>query len=389
MTTSPFQPGFGSFPPALVGRDEILRRVGERLDEGSPEQYLVRGHRGMGKTVLLSAMEDTATDRGWVVLSEIATPGVVDHLVGTTIVRALAKVQGTPIDRIVTGASIASLGGITTSATRRNQEVPSLYSRLSDLFDAIAERNPHSGILLTLDEVEKNSLTDTSTIGAAVQQLRRDNRPIAFAAAGLPHQLDQLLDFPHTTFLRRAIRIDVAPLGWDSARIALLEPIATNGRHIDPADLDRATAATYGYPYLTQLIGDVAWRATPDAEAISAADVDAAIARATELMGSMVHEPALITLTTQQRDYLAAMADTDGPAATSTVAEHLGITIQAASNVRAVLEDQGLIFQPRRGQVDFATPYFREYLVRHGAHPSRAPVAFTGTFGPTSADSTD
>lgn len=40
MSTSPFAPGFGSFPPALAGRQVLLDRVASRMVPGDRENYL-------------------------------------------------------------------------------------------------------------------------------------------------------------------------------------------------------------------------------------------------------------------------------------------------------------------------------------------------------------
>jgi len=91
---NPYTPNAGSRPPELTGRDaelQAFRILIGRLKRGHTEQSLiVRGLRGMGKTVLLNAFEDIAkrcrlprllprahsrvgTDRS----SRPATPGVL------------------------------------------------------------------------------------------------------------------------------------------------------------------------------------------------------------------------------------------------------------------------------------------------------------------------
>lgn len=54
---NPFRPGFGRFPPELAGRHEMVEAFAEELRTQRTGNYLIRGHRGMGKTVLVSALE--------------------------------------------------------------------------------------------------------------------------------------------------------------------------------------------------------------------------------------------------------------------------------------------------------------------------------------------
>ncbi|MGB4745916.1 MAG: hypothetical protein WBH39_09675, partial [Candidatus Microthrix parvicella] len=53
---NPFTPSFGVSPPLLIGRDDVLARFGEALEDGpgSPGRAtLYTGARGTGRTVLL------------------------------------------------------------------------------------------------------------------------------------------------------------------------------------------------------------------------------------------------------------------------------------------------------------------------------------------------
>ena len=57
---NPFTPSFGVSPPLLIGRDDVLARFGEALEDGpgSPGRAtLYTGARGTGRTVLLNAVE--------------------------------------------------------------------------------------------------------------------------------------------------------------------------------------------------------------------------------------------------------------------------------------------------------------------------------------------
>lgn len=104
MTTSPFRAGFGKSPPVLAGRDDILDELSNALVEGtwtSERASLVEGLRGVGKTVLLNAVEDRARERGWIVVSETATPGFTDRIARDHLARAIHRLDPPPTRRIV------------------------------------------------------------------------------------------------------------------------------------------------------------------------------------------------------------------------------------------------------------------------------------------------
>lgn len=75
---NPYRASLGVDPPLLVGRDEVLEDFEYALDNGPGTHEritVVTGARGVGKTVLLNSFEARAKERGWIVLSETATPG--------------------------------------------------------------------------------------------------------------------------------------------------------------------------------------------------------------------------------------------------------------------------------------------------------------------------
>lgn len=95
-------------------------------------------------------------------------------------------------------------------------------------------------------------------------------------------------------------------------------------------------------------------------------------------MGSSIHEPSLTKLAALDRAVLAAMAQDDGPSNVADLRERVGdITRQHLNNVRIRLIDAGVAFSPRRGQLDFALPYLRDYLREH---------VVTDAMGATSAE---
>ena len=57
--TNPFKPTAGATPPLLVGRDRVIEEFLESLDDGPGAPgllELITGARGVGKTVMLTAL---------------------------------------------------------------------------------------------------------------------------------------------------------------------------------------------------------------------------------------------------------------------------------------------------------------------------------------------
>ncbi len=363
---NPFRPSFGVSPRVLAGREDLLQDFDVALDEGpgSPlRSLLVSGARGMGKTVVLNELEDIARTRGWLVVRLPEGEGMLEELEASTVPALLAEHDATAVRRRFTGAGISAVGNVSTEVEDRYPVRQSLAQLLGRLLDVLAEHQ--TGLLFTLDEVQAARPDVVGRFAATYQHLVRDDREVAFAAAGLPTGIDQLLRQAGTTFLRRAERVHLAVLADEDVRTAARATVEDAGRSIGEDALDRYARIVHGYPYLLQLVGYHAWRVDPERTEITGDDVERTLPLVVERMGRLVHAPALGALPEGQRAYLRAMATDDGPASTRQVAERMGVPMQQQNVYRARLIDRELIQAAGHGYVDFTLPYLREHLRAH------------------------
>ena len=366
MDDNPFRPGFGISPPMLAGRDALLAEWHEVLELGAWSPFraaLVTGMRGVGKTVLLNAVEDAARERGWTVVHATLHAGLVDELERDRLPALLQHVDPEAYGRELTGLTLPQLGGATTQVVPRYPREPRLESMLERLVELAEARG--SGVLVSLDEVAVPSLEALRRIAIAVQHLMREDRRVAIVAAGVPASIAAALDADGLTFFRRAQQVRLDSLTLDESRSAIAVPVREHGRSIDDAVVDLAARASEGYPFLLQSIGARAWEHEPARDDITAQAVGHAIGVAHAAMGESVLVPALRGVSSRDRDYLVAMAEDDGPAATADVAARMGATPANAARQRARLLDAGLVVVPDRGLVDFAIPRMREHLRAH------------------------
>ena len=316
--------------------------------------------RGVGKTVLLNAVEDEALDRDWTIVHGTLHVGLIDVLERDRLPAKLQEQDPEAVSRDLVGLTVPSVGGFSSQVEKRYPREPRLESMLSRLVELAEERG--AGVLVSLDEVARESLDELRRIAIAVQHLLREDRRIAIVAAGVPASIAAALDADGLTFFRRAqqVRLDTLTLA-ETAR-AIAEPIRDRGRTIGEAALDRAVRASEGYPFLVQSIAARAWEHRPSEQEITTEAVEHAVEVAYAAMGQSVIVPALRGLSGRDRDYLLAMAEDDGPSATGAVAERMEASIGNAGRQRARLLDAGIVVSPERGLVDFAIPLMREHL---------------------------
>lgn len=366
---NPFAPSFGTTPPLLVGRDDALDEFRDALaaGPGAPGRAtLVTGLRGTGKTVMLNAFEDIAYQAKWLVISETATPEFLDRIVFEHLPRLLKEHDPNQTESDLTGATLSGVGGLQRDVKRLHEPRSGLRDRLFLLADLLQER-AGAGVLITLDEVHRKQVDQIRELGATIQHGFREGRAIAFAGAGLPSSLSDLLSDEVSTFLRRADRVHLdAVTPVDVAR-AIRIPIETQGYEITDDALDIAVAGTRGYPFMIQLVGWHTWAKAGGADQVTAAHARAGVEHAARKVGALVHQPALADLSDVDRSFLAAMAHDDGPSRMRDIADRLEVTAVYASQYRLRLIEAEMIHSPKHGYVDYTLPALRSYLREHAA----------------------
>jgi hypothetical protein len=372
---NPFRPTFGSSPPRLVGRDLEMGAFAAALEEGpgAPGRAtLYVGARGVGKTVLLNEAEAAARQRGWLVISETATEGLVARIRDRHLPAAALKLTGE-----TDHTRLFSLQAFGFGASWDHVEVPGpaggLRTRLTELADGAARGD--TGVLITVDEVHAALLPELRELATTIQHLFREELPVALAAAGLPAAVNDVLSDDVLTFLRRADLHHLGPVDDDAVSAALRDPIEGSGRSITDEDLARAADATRGYPFMIQLVGYSIWAQNPEGSDITRAEVDAGVATAGRRLGQLVVAPALGDLSTVDRSFLVAMAHDDGPSVMGDIANRLDVDANYASQYRLRLLHAEVIEPAGRGQVDFVLPAMRDYLKERGTLDLALPLS--------------
>ncbi|APT92742.1 hypothetical protein CPHO_07390 [Corynebacterium phocae] len=375
MTKNPFRPTFGVPPLLWVGRQSILDdfELGLLSGPGAMDRSMViSGTRGIGKTVLLNELEETAQKQGWVTLRTSGRAQMVEELTNTSIpaqLRELDPPQKSRISRV----NVSALGGIGIDYQGDDSVTPTLNTRLRELVGKLTG----VGVLITIDEVQDASAQDLTDIAVAYQDLLRDEMDVALVMAGLPEGVDRLLDLPGATFLRRAQRHVLGPFSEANSSHAFSSTAQGSGREFTDSAIQAAVRLSQGYPFLVQLTGAFswAWAMKRGSVVIEPQDVEAISGRAVSAMGNQVHAPAVKSLPFASREFLTALAGLTGPTAGTAgnppvamadIARELGKPAKSLSDVRHRLIVADLIEPCGTGKVRFVLPYMSDYLLGTG-----------------------
>ena len=379
---NPFRPGAGAPPPALVGRDALLRSfdvtVGRAM-AGKPGQSIMPiGLRGVGKTVLLNRFAELAEDHGLQVsFIEAPESGDLATLLAARLRKVLLGLDTPGKSRRALGRALGVLQSFTytlpdgSSIALGVDRVPGqadsgdLSEDLTDLLVAAgqAAQEQSTGIAIAVDEVQYLSSVELGALISAIHRTVQLNLPVVLVGAGLPtlpgltgsakSYAERLFKFP-----------TIGSLGADDARDVL--ELSVNAEGVDYTDqaLDRLVELAQGYPYFLQEWGYEAWNVATG----SPIDLDA-VQRAEPLVQSKLDNNFFLVrmdrLTPSEKNYLKAMAELGpGPHRSGDIAQQLGVRVESVAPRRSGLITKGMIYSPAHGDTAFTVPLFDEFLRR-------------------------
>jgi hypothetical protein len=237
------------------------------------------------------------------------------------------------------------------------QDLTDLLREIGDVAKATG-----SGALFLIDEMHNLDAASLAAICIAFQAISRANLPVAMAAAGLPDLQVRLMSAkPYADRLFQYHKLD--SLSEAAARTALITPAVNRGVDYDEKAARRVVREAAGYPYFLQEYGLELWNHSEDAS-IDVGDVDEVREIVSDSLARNFFGTRFQMATDAEQRYLSAMASLEtSPYRSSEVASAYGVKDQRGVSVlRESLIAKGLIWSPRRGQLDFTVPLFAEYL---------------------------
>lgn len=378
---NPYAPGAGTKPPALTGRDEEIEAfvvLLERLAHGAAGQsMIVKGLRGVGKTVLLNTFEDVAVERDWIpVFKECESSTSLPALVARQCRRLIEDLKPTAraakrLRRVIARLStftVVDPNGFELRFDLGRGEAPA--DTLSDDFvdlllevGGLAEERGR-GVVFLLDEVQFLHPAEFGPFVVGLHRINQKGLPLTCVAAGLP-TLPALAGEAKSYAERLFTYPSIGRLPRDAADEALVRPAWVRKVRFAKGALDLAYERTRGYPYFVQEYGKFAWNVA-DGSQIRRADME----RGGELAQHALDDGFFLVraerATDSERRFMRAMAGLgDAPYATREIVRALGKRSASQLSVqRDALIRKGLVYSPRSGLLDFTVPMFGDYMLR-------------------------
>ena len=380
---NPYAPGAGNQPPFLSGRDEELTGIRlklERLKRGhNTRDVLMLGLRGVGKTVLLNAAEDSADAGGHhVIIIEAPEGERLPTLLVPQLRRLVSRFSRTERAREQARKAMRALGGfakafkVTYGDFEFGVDVDldladsgNLELDLPELFVAVgrAAKSAGASVVLLIDEVQYLEKQDFAALIVALHRVSQKGLPILFLGSGLP-QVAGLAGDAKSYAERLFEYLRVGPLAQSAAFDAITRPAAERDVAYTGEALAEIYRETRGYPYFLQEWGRHAWNAAASSP-IGIEDVRVANDLALRRLDDGFFNVRFDRLTPKEQQYLHAMALLGaGPHKSGDIAERMDSTVQSVGSARRSLIAKGMIYSPMHGYTAFTVPLFDKFMLR-------------------------
>lgn len=381
---NPFAPGAGSQPPELAGRQLLIEdaRVAiERALLGKPSRsQMFLGLRGVGKTVLLNAVETMAKERGhFTSIIEAPESKPLGELLLPRVHQVLRKLSLTDNAKAKVHDAMRALRSFASAfkfeygdlAIAVDPEVGiadsgDLENDLPELFVRVGEAAKAAGKAWTLliDEVQYLGQKDLAALIVSLHKINQANLPVLFFGAGLPQVA--ALSGEAKSYAERLFHYpDIGALSESDAKAAIRQPVNDEGARIEDDALTEIFLKTRGYPYFLQEWGHQSWNLA-QGDTITLNDARQAEARTLKRLDEGFFKVRFDRLTPKEREYVIAMAKLgNGPYRSSDIADALGETAQSLGPRRAQIISKGMIYSPSHGDIAFTVPMFNNYLIRN------------------------
>lgn len=352
---NPYTPGAGFMPGHIAGRKESLERAEKYLNTivlGYPQQSVIYyGLRGVGKTVLLNAIECKTDDM----------PVLMGHI-------EIAEKKN--FTQQITNYSKKFIHKMSFKETAKDfvsKVTGDLSDNLTDLFVAMGKMAEKTGyaICFFVDEIQ---YMKDEEIGALVNAIHRCNQlrlPLMIFGAGLPKILKTLGKVK--SYSERLFRFEeIDALSDEDARDAIVKPAEPlEGSYTEEA-LKRIIRETQGYPYFIQELCSAIWEElAPEQTVIDIDDVEHAIVKFYENLDLGFYKLRYDRCTHKEKIFIFAMAKCKKlPCSISNVAKMMESEVASISPYRAQLINKSVIYATGYAEIDFTVPGFDRFLKR-------------------------
>ncbi len=341
MKANPFKSSYGQIPYSYLSREETKEEIlSAFLNEYKAEHsYIITGIRGSGKTVLLTDLSKELGNKGWYRVDISPRENMIESL-------ALQLEQSPNLKPLWTklGLDISLFGvaDVTVSSERRNMNYRNTIQTLLEYL-----KKANKKVIITIDEV-----TNTDNFFDFVQLFQifvRNEEPVFLLLAGLYENIYGIQTEKMSSFFRRCPKVILKPLNERTIAKSYREYL-----QIPITEAIKLAEMTKGYAFGYQLLGRIYYDN-------KGSDKDY-LEQYKEELAEYVYDQMWFDITKVEKKIIVALAKSDSNKVKD-IREVTEMSSGFFGRYRDILIKKGFLIQTAYGYVDFALPFFKEYVL--------------------------
>jgi len=385
---NPFNPGSGTPPPYLAGREIHLNTFEKMLDsieDGHIENLILSGLRGTGKTVLIEEFNKLCVKKGFLPIKRLQfTKKYCDPY---EFVIALTYDIRTVIESFSKINFIKNkfMGAISYFKPKQIG-IPNIfyyepaYSSSKIPFEdylkeyliknwKVFENSKFKGAMLLYDEfhtiydVPRKKWFTLSDFLGVLNEVQKEGCKYFVVFSGLPHL--QINIKKAKSYSERMYKIlEIGNLSEKEAKLAIYNPLKKSQYKFSNSLIDLITKETGQYPYFIQFYGKEIINNT-NKKSISVEDFQKIRAIIVKQLDIDFFDARMESLSEDEKKVIFAMSlfkNSDIP--TDFIKTRTSIQRTSLSKYLGRLEEKGLIYNYKRGIYRFSVPLLKDYLIR-------------------------
>ena len=341
MKDNPFSLNFGIEPSRFISRESQITEIVDTFKSGTPSSYLyiITGVRGSGKTVTMASISNRLKEeKNWIVITLNSNRDLLTGFAANLYEHPLLKPAFIKADISL------SLG--VNVALSMDAPAPDVEVQIKKMLDIV--KNLKYRVLVAIDEV-----TNTESIrvfASAYQMFLYENYPVFLLMTGLYENVRSLQDEKSLTFLYRAPKFELKPLG--------INAMANNYSEVFKITSEEALKMakfTMGYSYAFQVLGYLRFKRQVPYELL--------IPEFDEIMEEYVYEKIWSELSGKDREVITVIAQNGGKMKTQDIIKKTGLSSSSFSTYRRRLGRGGIVSTEEYGLCEICLPRFKEIVL--------------------------
>lgn len=388
LNVNPYTPGAGMVPRYIAGREDLIDDAKNTLayvaNGYATRSVVYYGLRGVGKTVLLTEIENIAQDNGiYFEHIEAMENGSFASSISLYVSKLLRKMSLLEKARqyidaakgvvaafqlcynkegdVSFGVNSSSVQGIGVSDTGNLQnDLTELFVHLGKVGQKIGK-----GAVFFIDEVQYIKDEEFEALMSAIHRCNQLGLPLVIFAAGLPKIAKIAGDIK--SYAERLFRfIPIDKLSEEDAKLALVRPAERFGVVYTDRAMENILVHTEGYPYFLQEYGQQAWKYVDrSVKQVTLENTQEAYTDFIKALDTGFFKVRHDRASERELDFMKAMVKCgELPCATNKVAQIMRSSYNRIAPIRAQLIHKGFIYATSRGEISFTVPQFDQYLKR-------------------------